>query len=148
MRSKFLLYFSILFLSAFLLNSSVTAEDIPVPKVTEQVLKHMCGPAPAITNMLAQRYGEVPMFLGQSGVVIDPDENEIQGPIVIHVNPNTGSYTINILINDALCMLGSGKGMVDLTTSHPPSIENPKDNETWVGPLEQFQDTDSNLIYL
>jgi len=148
MKSKFLLHFSTLFLSAFLLNSSVTAEDIPVPKVTEQVLKHMCGPAPVITNMLVQRYGEIPMFLGQSGVVIDPDENEIQGPIVIHVNPNTGSYTINILIDDVLCMLGSGEGMVNLTSSPPPSMEKPKDNETWVGPLDQFKDTDSNLTYL
>ena len=73
-------------------------------------LEHDCGKVENVVPYLRDEYGERPLALG-SAVVTLPGDRTASGVLLITVNPESGSYTINIVFEDdgIMCMLTSGE---------------------------------------
>jgi hypothetical protein len=72
-------------------------------------LEHDCAPAARVLPYLEEEFGERPFAFGRAAVNLRGGE-EVQGVLLMNVNPSTRSYTINILFedDDIVCMLTTG----------------------------------------
>lgn len=107
-------------------------ETVPPPNVKQLPLVHNCGPSKQIVKMLFEKYGEVPLVLGKA-LVIDKNEKEVEGTLVIHVNTTTSTFTVNIMIKEYLCLLTSGEDFLAL-----PGLMNrqPQEERQYQAPTE------------
>ena len=82
-------------------------ESTDIKKLT---LVHDCGPAERVLPFLREKYGEDPFAIGRASVSLAANGEEIEGILLMNVNPTTFTYTINILFqkDSMVCMLTSG----------------------------------------
>ena len=73
-------------------------------------LEHACGPVDRVLPYLRDKYGEQPFALGSAMVEL-PGDGLAEGVLLITVNPETKSYTINVVFEEdnIVCMLTSGQ---------------------------------------
>ena len=96
-----------LLLGLTLVASQVFAqEDYEVKTLT---LAHDCAPTKQIIPQLREQYGERPFALGIAVVTL-PDGRPLEGVLMLTVNPESRSYTVNIMFveDEMMCMLTSG----------------------------------------
>lgn len=68
-----------------------------------------CATINIASNSLRERYGEQPFALGTAYAEV-PEYGKIKGVLIMTVNPDTRTYTINIVFEEAdtVCMILSG----------------------------------------
>jgi len=97
---------AILILGLALAYTPVQSQESDVQVLT---LEHDCAPADRVLSYLEEEFGEQPFALGSAMVKL-PRGDEVEGILLMSVNPDTRTYTINILFDedDMMCMLTSG----------------------------------------
>jgi hypothetical protein len=73
-------------------------------------LEHDCAKVENVVPYLRDEYGENPFALG-TAVVTLPGDKDVNGVLLLTVNPKTKTYTINIVFEEdgMICMLTSGE---------------------------------------
>ena len=108
---------AILVLSLLLLSPVAIAEEQPkkegIPTPENQLIilytANQCGPVKDISQMLKNKYGEVPLAIGNGLVTIAQTGAIVPATLVITVNAETHTFTINSLMPDGnTCLLMSG----------------------------------------
>lgn len=97
-----------LLLGLTLVASQVFAqEDSEVKKL---LLAHDCAPIERISPLLREQFGERPFALGIAVVTL-PDGRPLEGVLMLTVNAETRTYTVNIMFveDEMMCMLTSGE---------------------------------------
>ena len=97
---------AILALGLALAYTPVHSKESDVKVLT---LEHDCAPSDQVLSYLEEEFGEQPFALGSAMVKL-PRGDEVEGILLMSVNPDTRTYTINILFDedDMMCMLTSG----------------------------------------
>ena len=70
----------------------------------------MCGPADRVQAQLAEQFGEVPEAAGMA---------DGGAPVILLVNPSTGSWTILGLSGGSACLITGGSSWHTVTLSKP-----------------------------
>ena len=98
---------AILVLGLALAYTPVNAQESDIKTLT---LVHDCGPAERVLPFLKEKYGEEPFAIGRATVSLAANGQEVEGILLMNVNPTTFTYTINILFqkDSMVCMLTSG----------------------------------------
>ena len=88
-------------------SQAFAQEDIEVKKL---LLAHDCAPIEQIVPRLRDLYGERPFALGVAVVTLS-DGRPLEGVLMLTVNAETRTYTVNIIFeeDEMLCMLTSGE---------------------------------------
>lgn len=71
----------------------------------------MCGPADQVQASLAERFGEVPAAAGMA---------DGGAPVILLVNPSTGSWTVLGLSGSSACLITGGSSWHTVTRSPKP----------------------------
>lgn len=81
-----------------------------------------CAKMEQASKSLSQSYGEKPFALGTAFAEV-PEHGTIEGVLIITVNPDTRTYTINMVFeeDDMVCMILSGDTFM-------PALDEPKIN--------------------
>jgi hypothetical protein len=79
-------------------------------KVLSLNLAHDCAPSNQVLPFLEEKFGETAFAMGRASVIIANNGKEVQGLLLMNVNPKTLTYTINIFFEeeDIICMLTAG----------------------------------------
>lgn len=86
-------------------------EGIPTPQNQLVILytANQCGPVKDISNMLKNKYGEVPFAIGNGLITLAQNGSIVPATLVFTVNPETKTFTVNSLMPDGnTCLLMSG----------------------------------------
>lgn len=96
------------FLCLLTIASTATAQEETTVKKLQLV--HDCAPAKNILPLLRDQFGERPFALGSATVTI-PDGRVAEGVLMLTVNAETKTYTVNILFveDEMMCMLTAGE---------------------------------------
>ena len=72
-------------------------------------LAHDCAPVDKVLPFLSKEYGEEPFALGTAYANLT-DGREVQGVLMLTVNPKTKTYTVNMFFekDDIMCLLTTG----------------------------------------
>ena len=106
-----------LVLSLLLLSPIAIAEEQPkkegIPTPENQLIilytANQCGPVKDISHMLKDKYGEVPLAIGNGLITLAQTGAIVPATLVITVNSETKTFTINSLMPDGnTCLLMSG----------------------------------------
>ena len=75
-------------------------------------LAHNCASAKQMLPFLKEQYGETPFAIGKTSVTVAKENREVQGTLLMSVNPKTRTYTVNIFFEEdgIVCILASGDG--------------------------------------
>jgi hypothetical protein len=78
-----------------------------VPKVL--FLAAQCGPVEIVSNKLKDKHGEVPFAVGNGMVILAQNGEPIAAQLVLTVNPDTMTFTVNAVLPDMnTCLVISG----------------------------------------
>jgi len=110
---------AILILGLALAYTPVHSQESDIQVLT---LINDCAPAERVLPHLEKEFGERPFAFGRAGVKL-PSGDEVQGILLMNVNVDTRTYTINILFeeDDMVCMLTAGD-------KFQPAIQTPRIN--------------------
>ena len=103
-----MLFKSLLLCVVLLTSLSASAQEQSDIKTLPLV--HDCGPAERVLPFLREKYGEEPFAIGRATVSLAANGQEVEGILLMNVNPKSLTYTINILFpkDGIVCMLTSG----------------------------------------
>ena len=90
-----------------LMNVAQAQQESDIKVLT---LAHDCAPASRVMSYLEEEYGEKPFALGRASVVLKSTSDPVTGILLMNVNPETLTFTINILFPEdkMVCMLTAG----------------------------------------
>jgi hypothetical protein len=90
------------------LTTSIHAQESN--KTLVLTLAHDCAPANQVLPYLEEKFGEIAFAMGRAGVILANNGKEAEGILLMNVNPNTLTYTVNILFEEdqIVCMLTAG----------------------------------------
>lgn len=77
-------------------------------------LELICGGTPLLLE-LTRKWGEQPMLMGDAQVRQD-DQNH-PAVMILYVNPQTGTYTVMIKIEDHYCVMTAGRQLIPVQTN-------------------------------
>ena len=107
--------------STLVMSQEKEKEVVPEPKAKKVLVLYtasQCGPVNEIANMLTQKYGEIPFAVGQGLVTLAQNGQITPTSLVLTVNPETKTFTVNALMPDmTTCLLMSGKGFSPAKTT-------------------------------
>jgi len=108
--------------STLVMSQEKEKEVVPGPKAKKVVVLYVaaqCGPVNQIANMLTQKYGEVPFAVGQGLVTLAQSGQITPTSLVLTVNPETKTFTVNALMPDlTTCLLMNGQGFAPAKTKN------------------------------
>ena len=72
-------------------------------------LAAQCGPVEIVCNKLKDKHGEVPFAVGNGMVILAQNGEPIPAQLVLTVNPDTMTFTVNAVLPDMnTCLVISG----------------------------------------
>jgi|TARA_B110000977_G_scaffold118474_1_gene152871 hypothetical protein len=72
-------------------------------------LAAQCGPVEIVSNKLKDKHGEVPFAVGNGMVILAQNGEPIPAQLVLTVNPDTMTFTVNAVLPDMnTCLVISG----------------------------------------
>jgi hypothetical protein len=97
-------------LAILILGLTLAFAPARASEIKTLALAHDCGPISVVMPVLRDKYGEQPFALGTAYVTL-PDDRTLEGVLLLSVNPQSRSYTVNIVFeeDEMMCMLTSGE---------------------------------------